>query len=153
MQYPDARTELFHNFREFGNAVLFCLMIEQALSQEEVMDLLHAAPFQNILPRPFCKGQLLRRHRCPYCSNAKFYFTEGEKPESKQKRLEAKYAALQIVQNIDKMGNAKQAQIAREGDLLTRERLCCGLSIFEVGFSLIFIFILQFKAKLQSHPR
>ena len=35
------------------------------------MDLLHAAPFQNILPRPFCK--------------------EGEKPEAKQKRLEAKY--------------------------------------------------------------
>ena len=62
-----------------------------------------------------------------------FYpFQEGEKPETKQKRLEAKYAALQIVQNIDKMGNAKQAQIAKEGDLLTRERLCCGLSIFEV---------------------
>ena len=50
VQYPDARTELFHNFREFGNAVLFCLLIEQALSQEEVCDLLHAAPFQNILP-------------------------------------------------------------------------------------------------------
>ena len=56
VQYPDARTELFHNFREFGNIVLFCLMMEQSLSQEEVMDLLHAAPFQNILPRPFCKG-------------------------------------------------------------------------------------------------
>lgn len=26
----------------------------------------------------------------------------------------------------------QQAMIAREGDLLTRERLCCGLSIFEV---------------------
>lgn len=112
VQYPDARTELFHIFREFGNAVIFCLMTEQALTQEEVMDLLHAAPFQNILPRPFCK--------------------EGEKQESKQKRLEAKYVALQIVQNIDKMGNAKQAQIAKDGDLLTRERLCCGLSIFEV---------------------
>ena len=112
VQYPDARTELFHNFRELGNAVLFCLLMEQSLSQEEVMDLLHAAPFQNILPRPFCK--------------------EGEKPEQKQKRLEAKYAALQIVHNIDKLGNAKQAQISREGDLLTRERLCCGLSIFEV---------------------
>jgi len=59
-------------------------------------------------------------------------FLEGEKPETKQKRLEAKYAALQVVANIDKVGNAKQAQIAREGDLLTRERLCCGLSIFEV---------------------
>ena len=34
--------------------------------------------------------------------------------------------------NIEKLGTAKQAQIAREGDLLTRERLCCGLSIFEV---------------------
>ena len=31
-------------------------------------------------------------------------FAEGEKPEAKQKRLEAKYAALQIVQNIDKIG-------------------------------------------------
>lgn len=52
--------------------------------------------------------------------------------ESKQKRLESKYAALQIVSNVEKFGTAKQARIAREGDLLTRERLCCGLSIFEV---------------------
>lgn len=58
--------------------------------------------------------------------------TEGEKPEAKQKRLEAKYTALQIVPNVEKFGTAKQARIAREGDLLTRERLCCGLSIFEV---------------------
>lgn len=34
--------------------------------------------------------------------------------------------------NVEKFGTAKQARIAREGDLLTRERLCCGLSIFEV---------------------
>uniref|UniRef100_A0A8D8TYF4 Cytoplasmic FMR1-interacting protein n=1 Tax=Cacopsylla melanoneura TaxID=428564 RepID=A0A8D8TYF4_9HEMI len=115
VQYPDAKTELFHNFRELGNTILFCLLMEQALSQEEVCDLLHAAPFQNILPRPFCK--------------------EGEKPETKQKRLEQKYASLQIVSNIDKLGTAKQAMIAREGDLLTRERLCCGLSIFEVVLS------------------
>ncbi|KAJ0184305.1 hypothetical protein K1T71_000728 [Dendrolimus kikuchii] len=84
VQYPDARTELFHAFRELGNIILFCMLIEQALSQEEVTDLLHAAPFQNILPRP--------------------YAPEGEKPETKQKRLEAKYAALQIVQNVDKYG-------------------------------------------------
>ncbi|KAK3928668.1 Cytoplasmic FMR1-interacting protein [Frankliniella fusca] len=112
VQYPDAKTELFHNFRELGNTILLCLLLEQALSQEEVCDLLHAAPFQNILPRPFCK--------------------EGEKPETKQKRLEGKYAAIQIVPNIERLGTAKQAMISREGDLLTRERLCCGLSIFEV---------------------
>lgn len=60
------------------------------------------------------------------------FFVEGEKLETKQKRLEAKYQALQIVPNIEKLGTAKQAMISREGDLLTRERLCCGLSIFEV---------------------
>lgn len=90
VQYPDARTELFHNYREFGNIILFCLLMEQALSQEEVCDLLQAAPFQNILPRPFCK--------------------EGEKLETKQKRLEIKYAPLQIVPNIEKLGTAKVRQ-------------------------------------------
>ena len=34
--------------------------------------------------------------------------------------------------NIEKLGTAKQAQVVREGDLLTRKkRLCCGL-LFEV---------------------
>lgn len=32
---------------------------------------------------------------------------EGEKPETKQKRLEAKYAPLQIVANIERLGTAK----------------------------------------------
>jgi hypothetical protein len=39
--------------------------------------------------------------------NFLLHFTEGEKPETKQKRLEAKYAALQIVPNIEKLGNPK----------------------------------------------
>ncbi|KAL7645445.1 UNVERIFIED_CONTAM: hypothetical protein RMT77_003831 [Armadillidium vulgare] len=121
VQYADASTELFHNFREMGNALLFCLLIEQSLTQEEVCDLLQAAPFQNILPRPFTK--------------------EGEKLEAKQKRLEAKFAPLQVVANIERLGTAKQSMIAREGDLLTRERLCCGLSIFEVILTRIQTFL------------
>ena len=36
IQYPDLRTEVFQNFRELGNAILFCLYIEQSLSQEEI---------------------------------------------------------------------------------------------------------------------
>lgn len=112
VQYPDVKTEMFQSFREVGNAILFCLLIEQSLSQEEVCDLQHAAPFQNILPRPYCK--------------------DGEKPETKLKRLEAKYSPLQVVQTIERLGTAKQACIAKEGDLLTKERLCCGLSVFEV---------------------
>lgn len=58
VQYPDARADLFHHFRELGNALLFCLLIEQSLTLEEVCDLLQAAPFQNILPRPYCKGEV-----------------------------------------------------------------------------------------------
>jgi len=112
VEYSRTRTDLFHNLRELGNAILFCLKIEQALSQEEIRDLLHASPFQKVLPRPV--------------------FKEGEKPEARQKRLETRYAPLQIVPNIESVGTAKQADVAREADTLTKERLCCGLSIFEV---------------------
>ena len=31
IQYPDLKMEAFQIFREFGNAVLFCLLIEQAM--------------------------------------------------------------------------------------------------------------------------
>ncbi|ETE64762.1 Cytoplasmic FMR1-interacting protein 2, partial [Ophiophagus hannah] len=88
------------------------LKIVKSLSQEEVCDLLHAAPFQNILPRVYIK--------------------EGERLEVRMKRLEAKYAPLHLVPLIERLGTPQQIAIAREGDLLTKERLCCGLSMFEV---------------------
>lgn len=31
IQYPDLRTEVFQSFREVGNALLFCMLVEQAL--------------------------------------------------------------------------------------------------------------------------
>lgn len=152
VQYPDARTELFHNFREFGNALIFCLLIEQAMSQEEVCDLLQAAPFQNILPR--CVLVFITEFFCEFLYIDYFklrclllellhrpFVKEGEKLEAKQKKLENKYAALQIVANIEKLGTAKQTLIAREGDLLTRERLCCGLSVFEMVLNRIRTFL------------
>jgi len=123
IQYSDVKTELFQAFREIGNAIIFCLMIEQSLSQEEVCDLFQASAFQNCLPRPFCK--------------------DGEKPETKLKRLENQYAPLQVVSNIDRYGSPEQAAIAREGDLLTKERLICGLSIFEAVLARIRGFMLE----------
>uniref|UniRef100_A0A0B6ZWY0 Cytoplasmic FMR1-interacting protein n=1 Tax=Arion vulgaris TaxID=1028688 RepID=A0A0B6ZWY0_9EUPU len=118
IQYPDLRTEVFQSFREIGNAVLFCLLVEQALTQEEVYDLKHAAPFQNIIPKPYIPPK------------------EGKDREAEakavMKQLEKKYAALKVVHVIEKLGNKYQAVIANDGDLLTRERLCCGLSIFEI---------------------
>uniref|UniRef100_A0A7M4ES10 Cytoplasmic FMR1 interacting protein 1 n=1 Tax=Crocodylus porosus TaxID=8502 RepID=A0A7M4ES10_CROPO len=112
VEYAELKTVCFQNLREVGNAVLFCLLIEQSLSLEEVCDLLHAAPFQNILPRIHVK--------------------EGERLDAKMKRLESKYAPLHLVPLIERLGTPQQIAIAREGDLLTKERLCCGLSMFEV---------------------
>ncbi|XP_075056193.1 cytoplasmic FMR1-interacting protein 1 isoform X3 [Mixophyes fleayi] len=112
VEYAELKTVCFQNLREVGNALLFCLLIEQSLSLEEVCDLLHAAPFQNILPRVHVK--------------------EGERLEAKMKRLESKYAPLHLVPLIERLGTPQQIAIAREGDLLTKERLCCGLSMFEV---------------------
>ncbi|OUC48632.1 cytoplasmic Fragile-X interacting family protein [Trichinella nativa] len=108
----DLKMEIFQACREMGNLMLFCLWLEKSLSQEEVSDLLHAAPFQNIIPRPYCK--------------------ENEKPEMKIKRLEQKYANLHVSNIMERYGSEKQASIAQDCDLLTKERLCCGLSIFEV---------------------
>ncbi|XP_068449000.1 cytoplasmic FMR1-interacting protein 1 homolog isoform X2 [Clinocottus analis] len=112
VEYAELKTVCFQNLREVGNAMLFCLLSEQSLSQEEVCDLLHAAPFQNILPRVHVK--------------------EGERLDAKMKRLESKYTALHLVPLIERLGTPQQIAIAREGDLLTKERLCCGLSMFEV---------------------
>uniref|UniRef100_A0A8C6TL09 Cytoplasmic FMR1-interacting protein n=1 Tax=Neogobius melanostomus TaxID=47308 RepID=A0A8C6TL09_9GOBI len=112
VEYAELKTVCFQNLREVGNAILFCLLSEHSLSQEEVCDLLHAAPFQNILPRVHVK--------------------EGERLDAKMKRLEAKYTALHLVPLIERLGTPQQIAIAREGDLLTKERLCCGLSMFEV---------------------
>lgn len=123
IQFPDIKTTMFQILREMGNAILFCMLIEQSLSQEEVCDLLQAAPFQNILPAPFCK--------------------EGERPEGKIKRLEQKYASLQVLKNIEHLGTEEQATLANEGDLLTTERLCCGLSIFDAVLNKIKGFLLD----------
>ncbi|POI34919.1 hypothetical protein CIB84_001329, partial [Bambusicola thoracicus] len=84
IEYAELKTDVFQSLREVGNAILFCLLIEQALSQEEVCDLLHAAPFQNILPRVYIK--------------------EGERLEVRMKRLEAKYAPLHLVPLIERLG-------------------------------------------------
>ncbi|CAF0808663.1 unnamed protein product [Adineta steineri] len=122
IHYP-ALQDVFHCFRELGNAILFFIMIEQSLSQEEIKDLLQAAPFQNLIPRPYAK--------------------EGESLEAKIRRLEAKYAAMSLVNIIKKLGTEKQGKLVEEADLLTRERLCIGLTTFEIMLDRIRTFLLD----------
>uniref|UniRef100_A0A1I7YB62 Cytoplasmic FMR1-interacting protein n=1 Tax=Steinernema glaseri TaxID=37863 RepID=A0A1I7YB62_9BILA len=125
LAYPELKRDLFQVLREFGNNILFCMQLELALGQEEISDLLCAAPFTNVIPRPQAKTT--------------------EEQEQKMKRLEQKYQRIQIASMIDQIGNRNQTHIAREGELLTKERLCCGLNIFEN--------ILQkLRGMLHDHP-
>lgn len=57
------------------------------MAQEEVVDLLHAAPFTNVLPRPFLK--------------------EGEKMEARLAKLEAKYAKLHVAEVVERLGTPR----------------------------------------------
>ena len=48
------------------------------------------------------------------------------------KQLDQQYAPLNMVAMISRHGNETQSANAREAELLTRERLCRALSMFEV---------------------
>uniref|UniRef100_A0A8W8L913 Cytoplasmic FMR1-interacting protein n=2 Tax=Magallana gigas TaxID=29159 RepID=A0A8W8L913_MAGGI len=141
IQYPDLRTDVFQSFREIGNAILLTLLMEQALTQEEMCDLKQAAPFQNVIPKPFIP------------------IKEGDDRKQKEKELrealqalETKYASQQIVPVIGRCGNAQQSDLVASCDLLTRERLCCGLSMFEVVLNKIKTF-LEDKTWHGQHPK
>ncbi|KAK6021251.1 hypothetical protein OSTOST_13078 [Ostertagia ostertagi] len=84
------------------------------MAQEEVQDLLAAAAFTNChsIPKPPAKS-----------------VAEQEKQLAK---LEEKYSRIQLTNVVEKFGDDKQIAISREAELMTKERLCCGLNIFEM---------------------
>lgn len=113
--YAPLRKEFCQCLRELGNILALTLGIELGLAQEEMVDLLSAAAFTGQIPKP--QGKTV------------------EEQELKVQRLEAKYARLQIASIVQQLGTETQAKIAAESELLTRERLCCGLNIFEMVLS------------------
>lgn len=46
------------DLRELGNVILFCMNLELGLAQEEVQDLVAAAAFTGVVPRPPSKSLL-----------------------------------------------------------------------------------------------
>lgn len=89
------------------------------------MDLLHAAPFQGIIPRPYLKGivngdnlDLVWRQRGPkwrlFTTSDSFLaflfflsITDGEKLQAKMEKLEKQYNSLQVLSTITKLGTKK----------------------------------------------
>ncbi|KAK3576874.1 hypothetical protein CHS0354_012929 [Potamilus streckersoni] len=120
IQHPDLRTETFHWFRVLGNAIVFFLLMEQAIHQEEICDLRQAGAFNNIIPPP----HLARKDN----------ESKDERRVRAKKamdRLVTKYSSLHAINVVSQHGSQKQADIAKATQLLTQEKLCCGLSMFQ----------------------
>ncbi|CAI4224496.1 unnamed protein product [Auanema sp. JU1783] len=131
-QHPELRGEFCQDLREVGNIVLFCMQLELGLAQEEVQDLLVAAAYTNAIPKPHARNVM-----------------EQEKQLAK---LEEKYSRIQLTSVIEKYGSDKQIAIAREAELMTKERLCCGLNVFEMFLQRIKQMIVPEMAYIGSHP-
>ena len=59
-------------------------------------------------------------------------FPDDQNMETVMKNLDQQYASLNMVSMISRYGSEQQGANARDAELLTRERLCRALSMFEL---------------------
>ncbi|KAL5460570.1 hypothetical protein EMCRGX_G034022 [Ephydatia muelleri] len=130
--YRDLRTEVFQALKEVGNTIIFSLLLEKALGQEEVLDLMQAAPFQNMYPRPFVK--------------------EDQSMEMAMQQMDQTYGFFHVLSMSAKIGSSEIATTAKDSDLLTKERLCRALSMFEVVIRRIKEILLKDEMAWQGPP-
>lgn len=58
--------------------------------------------------------------------------TEDQSAEIAMQQMDQQYAPLHLVSMVSKYGTQQQIDNAKDSDLLTKERLCRALSMFEV---------------------
>ncbi|KAK4470067.1 hypothetical protein MN116_006532, partial [Schistosoma mekongi] len=136
-KYTDLRTNVFQNFREFGNILICCLQLEKNLSIEDSCDLRHAGPFIGQMPRQFfpplptheegLKGKSINEVR--------------REREIQYKELQKKQESMNIVLVVSRIGTEDQLSLAKENEILTKERLCSGLTLFEFVLNKIKTFL------------
>ena len=69
---------------------------------------------------------MLHMHTRPHPS------TEDQSAEIAMQHMDQQYAPLHLVSMVSKYGTQQQIDNAKDSDLLTKERLCRALSMFEV---------------------
>ncbi|KAA3681564.1 cytoplasmic FMR1 interacting protein [Paragonimus westermani] len=124
-QYPDLRTNVCQNFRELGNIIICCLQMEKQLSIEDACDLRHAGPFIGQMPKHFFP--LLQ----DAANKGKLSVELRREGEIQLKELQKKQESMNVVNVIARIGTAEQLNLAKENEILTKERLCSGLVLFE----------------------
>ncbi|KAI6200813.1 Cytoplasmic FMR1-interacting protein [Aphelenchoides besseyi] len=111
VDYEPLRKEFAQSLREFGNIIAICFQLEAGMTREDLLDLHSSGPFTNAIPKP--------------------PFKTAQDQQQRLQRLEEQASRIQISAKVQILGNQMQATIANEAELLTKERLCCGLNIFE----------------------
>ena len=109
--YTDLKSGVFQAFREFGNTILFFILLEKAMGEEEMMDLHLGAPFLAKMPKPHVKPD--------------------ESQEMAVQQMEQNYSGMHLNKIAQAYGDVLQANNAKQAELLTKERLCRGLTLFE----------------------
>lgn len=110
--YPELRSQFCQDLRELGNMIVFCQQLEVALGQEEAHDLFLAAAFIGNVPQPPSRN--------------------AQEQMKQLAKLEEKYSRIHLTEVISKISaDDGQVIISKEAELMTKERLCCGLNAFE----------------------
>ncbi|XP_074650869.1 cytoplasmic FMR1-interacting protein 1-like [Tubulanus polymorphus] len=52
LQHPELTQVVLHTLREFGNAIVFCMMVNDCLLSENVNEFKHSMMFQHLIPKP-----------------------------------------------------------------------------------------------------
>lgn len=70
--------------------------------------------------------------QCPRTLTNGATHTEDQSAETVMQQMDQQYAPLHLVSMVAKHGTPQQLSNAKDSDLLTKERLCRALSMFEV---------------------
>ncbi|KAK2176606.1 hypothetical protein NP493_652g02000 [Ridgeia piscesae] len=137
MMYSDLQPKVFQCMREIGNAILFCRLLEQSLSITEVEDLCQSDMFQNIIPKPYVPLPDLPQGASTEGVDMRGLEEQRRVEQERElqavlKRLQRDYRYQNLVPVISQHGTPQQEEIVKEFSTLTKERLCCGLSLFKV---------------------
>ncbi|CAD5220900.1 unnamed protein product [Bursaphelenchus okinawaensis] len=111
VSYEPLKKEFGQGLREFGNLLAFCNQLESGLGREDMFDLFMSAPFTSNIPKPPCKSE----------DDLKFRLLQ----------LSEQANRLNIASAVEVNGNTVQKELVPETELLTKERLCGGMNIFE----------------------
>eukprot|EP00042_Codosiga_hollandica_P050889 m.617338 g.617338 ORF g.617338 m.617338 type:complete len:345 (-) comp58179_c0_seq2:318-1352(-) len=114
ISHKELQTDVFHAFREVGNAIICFLLFEQMLTQEEVFVGVMSMPLDGMIPT---------------------LVQEGENPDQAQKLAQDRMAFMNFDRVLSTTLNDEWRMIARKANVFTRERLCKGLSMFQGIFA------------------